>query len=288
MEDVVDITSLRLVVAVCDRQHGRRRNGLKLQTPAVSKRIARLETALRTKLFVRRSDGLKSTPAGAALLPHARSLALSVERMIDDVCALGAGRKGIVTICATISAISESLTDDVLGFMSQEAFKNIRVTVEEETSEHLLRRLHEGSASFGICWDHIDTEGLATSPYIRDTLCAIVPTSHPLAARSRTSFANTRFRLYRRASLDLASSSIVACGGSVGSPVSLLGAFDIFCDRIFSHYGSGRSPHRVMASKDEARSALSIHIRSPVRHVHDRRLLKPAIAVASLPVAILE
>jgi hypothetical protein len=44
----------------------------------------------------------------------------------------------------------------------------------------------------------------------------------------------------------------------------------------------------VKAGKDEAGSALSIHIRSPVRHVHDRRLLKPVIAVASLPVAVLE
>lgn len=44
----------------------------------------------------------------------------------------------------------------------------------------------------------------------------------------------------------------------------------------------------VKAGKDEAGLALSIHIRSPVRHVHDRRLLKPVIAVASLPVAVLE
>jgi hypothetical protein len=44
----------------------------------------------------------------------------------------------------------------------------------------------------------------------------------------------------------------------------------------------------VKAGKDEAGSALSIHIRSPVRHVHDRRLLEPVIAVASLPVAVLE
>jgi DNA-binding transcriptional LysR family regulator len=188
----IDLKTLRLLVAVCDHQNmARAAEQEHIEPSAISKRIAQLESDLGTPLLLRARRGVHPTPAGLALLEHARNVLFTMERMANDVAAFGSGIKGHVRLVATASAIAESLLDDIASFMRDAANRNIKVDIEERLSRDLVRQIREGSASVGVCWDSIDFEGLQHRPYRHDRLALAVHPDHPLASRKSLRFEQT-------------------------------------------------------------------------------------------------
>ncbi len=188
----LDLKTLRLLVAVCDagnmkdaaaEQH--------IEPSAVSKRIAQLEDALGTPVLVRGRHGAVPTPAGRALLEHARSIMFTMDRIEADMASFKGGIKGQVSVVASASAIAESLLDDLAAFMRDPAHADIRVSIDERFSKDIVNMVKEGVASLGVCWGSTDFRGLVSRPYRRDELTLVVPTDHPLAARSAVYFEET-------------------------------------------------------------------------------------------------
>ena len=71
----IDLKTLRLFVAVSDcRSMARAAEQEHIEPSAISKRIAQLEEELGVELLVRGRRGVQTTPAGLALLEHARSV----------------------------------------------------------------------------------------------------------------------------------------------------------------------------------------------------------------------
>ncbi len=178
----LDLKTLRLLVAVCELQNIKAAADQEnIEPSAISKRIAQLENTLGTPLLVRSRRGVRPTPAGLALLDHARTLLFTVDRLEQDVAAYSGGLRGHVRLTASPSAIAESLLDDVAAFMRQDENRNIKVDIEERTSRELVRAVREGAASLGVCWDTVDFEGLEHLPYRGDELAIVVNRDHPLA-----------------------------------------------------------------------------------------------------------
>ncbi|WP_157267920.1 LysR family transcriptional regulator [Azohydromonas aeria] len=188
MKDL-DVKSLRLLVAVCDHQNIKRAAEQEhIEPSAISKRIALLEAQLGTPLLMRGRRGVAPTPAGEALLEHARSLLFTLERIEQDVAALSGGMRGHVRLAASASAIAEALLDDVAAFMREPQHRDIKVDIEEQLSRDIVRALREGSASVGVCWDSVDLGGLQHRPYHTDQLALAVHPGHPLAAEASLRF----------------------------------------------------------------------------------------------------
>src|SRR5262245_32716097 len=72
----VHVRDLRYFVAVAEERSFTRAatHRLFISQPALSKQIRQLERSLRTDLFDRDGRSVRLTPAGEALLPHARRL----------------------------------------------------------------------------------------------------------------------------------------------------------------------------------------------------------------------
>ncbi|MGB7757714.1 MAG: LysR family transcriptional regulator, partial [Salinisphaera sp.] len=113
----IDLLTLRLFIAIADtgrltaaaeREH--------MALAAVSKRISDLEGALDATLLYRRPRGVELTPAGDALLHHARSVLESMERLTADLSEYSAGVRGHVRMHANTSAIIEFLPEDLAAF----------------------------------------------------------------------------------------------------------------------------------------------------------------------------
>jgi DNA-binding transcriptional LysR family regulator len=153
--------------------------------------MAQLEADIGTPLLRRGQRGVQPTPAGTALLAHAREVLFTMDRIAGDIAAFAGGVKGQVRLVATASAIAESLLDDLASFMREPAHRHIRVDVEERLSHELLRQLREGRASLGVCWDRADFEGLEQRPYRRDRLALAVHREHALARRRSLRFEQT-------------------------------------------------------------------------------------------------
>lgn len=189
----LDLKSLRLLVAVCDHQNIKlAAEQAHIEPSAVSKRIAQLEEQLKTPLLVRGRRGVQPTPAGLALLEHARNLLFTADRIEADLASFRRGGiKGHVRLVASASAIAESLLDDIAAFMHEAANRNIQVDIEERYSRDIVRVVGDGGASLGVCWDSSDFQGLETRPYRSDELMLAVSVNHPLAQRTSIRFEQT-------------------------------------------------------------------------------------------------
>ena len=185
----LDLTTLRLFVAVCDSRSiarvGERENTV---PSAISKRLAQLEQDLGTRLLKRVRRGVEPTAAGVTLCEHARGLLASARRVTEDMSAYTSGASGLVRLMATISSVAESLPDDIANFLKHPAHRDIRVNVQEQMSRDVVRALREGSVSLGICWNAADLTGLQTYPYRQDHLAIVTHDQHPLAGRQRMAF----------------------------------------------------------------------------------------------------
>ena len=188
----IDLKTLRLFVAVADcRSMARAAEQEHIEPSAISKRIAQLEDDLGVELLLRGRRGVQTTPAGLALLEHARTVLFTLDRIAADVASFTGGVEGHVRLIATASAIAEALLDDIASFMREPDNRNIRVDIEERFSRDLVRELRDGNASLGVCWDRVDFEGLAHRPYRRDRLALAVYAGHPLAGRASIGFEET-------------------------------------------------------------------------------------------------
>ena len=188
----IDLKTLRLFVAVVDcRSMARAAEQEHIEPSAISKRIAQLEDDLGVELLLRGRRGVQTTPAGLALLEHARTVLFTMDRIAADAASFTGGVEGHVRLIATASAIAEALLDDIASFMREPDNRNIKVDIEERVSRELVRELRDGNASLGVCWDRVDFEGLAHRPYRRDRLALAVYAGHPLAGRASIGFEET-------------------------------------------------------------------------------------------------
>lgn len=187
-----DLITLRLFVSVCETGNiARAGEKANIVGSAISKRLAQLEHQVGTALLVRKRHGVVPTAAGQTLLEHARGMLDGAARIERDMQAYVAGGRGQVRILASVSAMTESLADDVAAFLRKPAHRNIRVDMEERVSPEIVRGVREGLASIGVCWDAADVGALQVRAYRKDTLCVAVPPKHPLATRKSLRFEQT-------------------------------------------------------------------------------------------------
>ena len=188
----LDLTTLRLFVSVCELGNiARAGERASIVGSAISKRLALLEDQVGTRLLVRKRHGVVPTAAGQTLLEHARAMLDSAARIENDMQNFAGGARGQVRILASVSAMSESLADDVAAFLAKPAHRNIQVDMEERVSPEIVRGVREGHASLGVCWDAAQLGTLQSRPYRSDHLCMAVPKGHPLASRKQVTFQQT-------------------------------------------------------------------------------------------------
>jgi len=153
-----------------------------LALAAASRRIARLESRLGVTLLERSTRGVELTPAGTALLAHARLILGQVNQMHAELAAYARGGKGLVRVQANSSALAQFLPQELAAFSA--AFPDARIALLERRSVSIVRALHEGHTDIGIVMSGTPTEGLACYDYRTDRLVVVVPRKHPLRSKS--------------------------------------------------------------------------------------------------------
>lgn len=177
----IDLTSLRLFVAVCQERNIARAADRESITPsAVSRRIAEIEALIGLPVVIRESRGISVTPVGETVMRYAKAVIASLESMEAEISRYAIGAKGSVRIAANLSTIVQFLPEDIASF--NRAFPEVDIEIEEQTSANVQRSVREGGADFGICNSIPDTQGLDLRPYRSDRLVLMVPSSHPLGS----------------------------------------------------------------------------------------------------------
>lgn len=191
----LDLTTLRLFVAVCDaRSIAKAGEQANMVASAISKRLAALEDTVGTQLLIRKRRGMEPTAAGQTLLEHARGMLASSELIARDMASYAGGTRGQVRLLATASVMAESLADDVAVFLKMPQHKDIQIDIEERLSTEVVSGVLSGSASLGLCWvgQHAaDLRGLQSRPYRSDHLSIVAHSAHPLAELHSVRFEQT-------------------------------------------------------------------------------------------------
>ena len=157
-----------------------------LALAAASRRIALLEHRYGVQLLYRSSKGVTPTPAGTALTAHARRMIDEVDRLRAAMADYAKGAKGHLRIQANTSAITQYLPQDLANFSAK--YPDVKLELEESRSVEIVQAVREGRADIGVVMEGIDRAGLASFPYRKDRLVAVVPRGHEMRAR-KTPFA---------------------------------------------------------------------------------------------------
>ena len=121
---------------------------MNLALSAASTRLRDIEAEVGTTLLVRSRSGVVPTPAGEALLAHARGLLAGAERMHEELSSYVGGTAGHVRLLSNTNALTEFLPDVLGRFLA--AHPGTTVDVQERLSDEIVGMIAEGAAEIGI------------------------------------------------------------------------------------------------------------------------------------------
>ncbi|PWC32749.1 LysR substrate-binding domain-containing protein [Azospirillum sp. TSO35-2] len=182
-----DLTDLRLFLHVVEAEsitRGAERAGMALGS--ASERIRSMEMTGGVLLLERRPRGVRPTPAGQAVVHHARVVLGQLEQMRGELGQYAKGLRGHVRVLANTAALAEFLPDSLASFLADHP--GVDVDLEERPSREIVDAIASGLADFGIVADTVDLGALQTKPFRTDQLVLVVPAGHALADRSEIAF----------------------------------------------------------------------------------------------------
>ena len=183
--DLVDLGLFRHVVEAGSITHGAERAHLALA--AASTRIRAMEDSLGAALLLRGRQGVSPTPAGRALLVHAREILGQVERMQGDLSVFAGGAVGQIRVLSNTNALTEFLPEALSAYLARHT--GVSVEIEERTSDEIVGLVADGVADLGIVAGTVETGTLQTFPFRHDRFVVVVAQGHPLEGRAAIAFA---------------------------------------------------------------------------------------------------
>jgi len=167
--DLIDMQLFLHVVEAGSITGGATRAHLSLA--ACSERIQSMEETLGVPLLLRGRRGVTPTPAGEALVRHARLVFQQLQRMRAELGDHAEGLKGTVRLLCNTASLSEYLPDALAAFLSRHA--HVDIELEERPSHEVAKAVREGAADIGILADAVDLSQLESFPFRLDRLVAV-------------------------------------------------------------------------------------------------------------------
>jgi len=178
----VTIPQLVMVDAICKEgtvTAAARR--LAVTQPALSHRLRELESQLDVKLFRRNGARMSVTREGERVARSARAVVEELARLQHDVGQLRSGYQGVLRIATECYTCYDWLPAALERFAA--GFPGVEVQILPEATRDPVKPLLDGTLDLALVYTPPDREDLALKPLFRDELVAVVPRSHPFAAR---------------------------------------------------------------------------------------------------------
>lgn len=176
----MEVDQLRYFLRVAERGNfTRAAEELHLSQPALSRSIQKLEEELGQPVFERKTRSVALTDAGTLLQARARQILALIEdtkaEISDD------GRSGQIRIGA-IPTIAPYFLPDLLRQFSNE-FPAASIIVQEDTTDHLLKRCTQGEIDLAILALPVPAKYLEVEELFQEELLLVLPPDHPLVSK---------------------------------------------------------------------------------------------------------
>lgn len=181
------LSDLEAFVAVADRANFRRAaESVHLSQPALSRRIAKLETALGVRLFERTTRAVSLTAVGREFARKARVLLDDLEQALLGTREIAATHGGEVTVACVPSAAYYYLPGFLRRYRAR--FPRVRVRVVDEAANTVLGTVIRGEADFGINFIGAQEPDIEFAALLEEPFVAACPRDHPLARRRQVTW----------------------------------------------------------------------------------------------------
>ena len=172
---------------------------LQISSATLSARLIKFEEHIGTPLFDRGGDTMTLTPAGQQLLPSAREILASYNKLRGEVIASGEHSYHQLRIAITGSNLPLHLGPflDELNINNP----NIQIEILDDTRYGIVDGIQSGAVDiyFAPVMDDFAPQGIAKTVVSASTQYVLLPKSHPLADRSVVSIRdlkNEQFVIY--------------------------------------------------------------------------------------------
>lgn len=258
-----EFTTLKLFLAVADGGSlTAAADKCNIAIAALSKRISDLEASAGMRFFERRARGMSLTPAGRALLQHAREIIYGVERMQSDLLLYSRGIHGLLRIAATASAVAEFLPQELRSF--SDAHPGVAIDLSEGTSQKVVEAVLDGRAELGIFLKPVPDNGLFPFPYRRDALCVVVPRGHALTGRALVRFSETLGYDHIGTQTQSSLTQKLMAEGGVDYRVRIrVGSVDAACRMVDAGLGICIAPRLIVESYQDCFSIALVELDEP-------------------------
>jgi DNA-binding transcriptional LysR family regulator len=280
----IDLLTLQLFVAIVEEQSiARAAERKNIAASAVSRRISDIEELFQVELLHRHSKGIEPTPAGFALLEHARIILGNMAQLETELSGYRQGKRGHIRVCANKSAILESLADELSSFLEQHPL--VHIDLEEKISPDIVHAVVENRADIGIFGGNIAGQELEVLPYRSDRLVVLMTRGHQLAGRKSVRFRDLIDHDF--VSLEKGSSIETLCmkaAADLGKQLKLrirVSSFDALFRLVDAEMGLGVVPLEILRDRYGLEKFVSIPLDEPwatrdlVMGVRDYKSLPP-------------
>jgi len=185
MESIVELRQLRHFVTLAQsRNFSQAAENLYIAQPALSISIRNLEDEIGARLFDRGPRQVTLTDAGRVALVSARSALLHVDEMTRLVGTVRTGASGLLRIAFVGSATFSILPSCLPEF--RQRYPAVELELTEGTTVEVMDRVRSGAADAGIVrYPVLLPSGLKKIVLDQDSLVAVLPARHPLAAKAK-------------------------------------------------------------------------------------------------------
>lgn len=154
---------------------------------SLSKTIQRLEEDLGAPLFDRTNRKLRLNEFGCLFLPRAERALFELEQGRRELRDRIGREQGTLKLAVTAASVLPPILSEFRRRMPEIRFHAERLT-KPETTERLLR----GEIDYALSSPSLEDEGIVCEVVHVDPILAVIPASHPLAARDKLSLKELR------------------------------------------------------------------------------------------------
>ncbi len=147
--------------------------------PALSQQIAELEETLGVSLLNRSTRGARPTAAGELLYAEALDIVRRIDHLPELVRTRDDDVKGLVRV--GLSSVLAATLADAIVHACKVALPNVMLHLVNDTSEAVVRRVHERSLDVAMIFDSEQTTGLASKALFQQRVFIIMRGTTPTA-----------------------------------------------------------------------------------------------------------
>lgn len=158
---------------------------LQVAPSAVSRRIAHLESELKTPLFERRARGMLLNTAGEILASHVKRNLRHIEQVVSEIQSLQGLRNGTVRVACTEGLAADFVPSVIADF--QRAFGEVRFVLRVAQPADVPDLVRQGEVDIGLNVSMVSERGIAVHSRYPSPILAVMHINHALASRKQLS-----------------------------------------------------------------------------------------------------